>query len=100
VELAVVQAAERNGKFVANLAAEREPLGEAHMVRLAGLPSADEAGSGSDIFEMLLVAKPTGLPEWEEALVNAAGGGFLRSRFHGPTILFLRPRPDFGTAGD
>jgi hypothetical protein len=100
VELAVVQAAERNREFVADPAPEGEPLGEAHVVRLRGLASANEAGSRSHIFEMLLVAKPTGLPEWENALVNAAGGRFLRIRFHSSTILFLRRRPNCGTAGD
>jgi hypothetical protein len=36
VELAVVQAAQRNGEFVADLAPEGEPLAEAHVVRLEG----------------------------------------------------------------
>ncbi len=53
----MMQAAERNGEFVAYLAPEGEPLGEAHVVRLGGLAPANEAGSGSDVFQMILVAK-------------------------------------------
>ena len=45
MELAVVQAAERNGEFVADLAPEGEPLGEAHVVRLGGL-ARPQKGSG------------------------------------------------------
>src|SRR5256885_289160 len=41
VELAVVQAAQRNGEFVAYLAPEGELLGEAHVVRLGGLAPAE-----------------------------------------------------------
>jgi hypothetical protein len=100
MELPVVQTAQRNGEFVADLPAEGELLGEAYVVWLRRLPPANEAGSGSNVLEMLLVAKPTGLPEWENALVNAAGGNFLRIRFHSSTVLFLRRRPNFGTAGD
>ena len=57
MELAVVQAAQGNGEFVADLAAEGEPLGEADVVRLGGLASANEAGSGSDVIQMLLIPK-------------------------------------------
>src|SRR5262249_8399501 len=53
VELAVMEAAERNGEFVAYLASEGELLGEAHVVWLRGLPPANEAGSGSDVLEVL-----------------------------------------------
>ena len=67
-----MQAAERNREFVADLAPEGEPLGEAHVVRLGGLAPANQAGSGSDVFEVLLVAKASGFPECEDALVDAA----------------------------
>jgi hypothetical protein len=50
MELAMMQATQRNGEFVADLAPESEPLGEAHVVRLGGLTSANQAGSGSDVF--------------------------------------------------
>ena len=72
MELAVVQAAEGNGEFVAHLAPEGDPLGEAHVMRLGGLAPANEAGSGSDVLEVLLVAKAPRFPECEDALVDAA----------------------------
>jgi hypothetical protein len=49
VELAVVQAAERNGELVADLASKGELLGEAHVVRLARLAPANQARSGCDV---------------------------------------------------
>src|SRR6266699_6550966 len=57
MELAVVQAAERNREFVADLAPQGALLGEAQVVRLGGLAPANEAGSGSDVIQMLLVPK-------------------------------------------
>src|SRR5262249_59009719 len=52
VELAVVQAAERNGEFVADLPAEGEPLGKPHMVRLRGPGPAKEARAWSGVLEV------------------------------------------------
>jgi hypothetical protein len=80
VELAVVQAAERNREFVADLAPEGELLGEAHVVRLRRLPPANEAGSGSNVLEMLLVANAPRFRECEDAFVDAVEGAFLRLR--------------------
>src|SRR5262249_25889587 len=80
VELAVVQAAERNGEFVADLPAEGEPLGKPHMVRLGGLAPANEAGSGSDVLEMSLIPKAPDFPEDEDALVDPAGRRHLYVR--------------------
>ena len=82
MELAVVQAAERNGEFVAYLAPKGDLLGEAHVVRVGGLTPADEAGSGSDVLQMILVAVATHLPEGEDAFVDAAvrGSGPFRCR--------------------
>jgi len=73
VELAVVQAAERNREFVADLAPEGELLGEAHVVRFGGLAPANEARSGSDVFQMIFVAEAPRFPECEDALVDAVG---------------------------
>src|SRR5262249_5826031 len=87
VELAMVQAAERNGELVADLAAERELLGEAHVVWLGGLASANQAGSGGDVLEMLLVAEPPGFRAREDTLVDAGGGALLRLQ----TRHWLRP---------
>ncbi len=49
-------AAERDGELIADLAAERPLLGEADVVRVAGLAAADEAGLGGDKLEVGLVA--------------------------------------------
>ena len=54
----MVEAADGNGVFVADLAAERTRLGEANVVRFARGPPAHDAGLGCDIFAVLLVAKP------------------------------------------
>jgi hypothetical protein len=69
----VVQAAERNREFVADLAPEGELLGEAHVVRFGGLAPANEARSGSDVFQMIFVAEAPRFPECEDALVDAVG---------------------------
>ena len=72
-----MQAAQWNREFVADLAAEGELLGEAQVVRLGRLAPANEAGSGSDVFEAIFVTKAPGFPECEDALVDAVGT-FLR----------------------
>src|SRR6266536_283508 len=77
VELAVVQAAERNGEFVADLAPEGELLGDAYVVRLGGPAPANQAVSRSDVLEVIFIAKAPGFPEGEDALVDAVGA-FLR----------------------
>src|SRR6266536_165796 len=99
VELAVVQAAERNGEFVADLAPEGEPLGEAHVVRLGGLAPANEAGSGRDVLEVIFIAKAPGFPEGEDALVDAVRGAFLSLRAHCLVARFRRLRAGFSSAG-
>jgi len=86
----VVQPAKRNGEFVAYLAAESEPLGEAHVVRLGRLPPANEAGSGSDVLEMIFITKAPRFPEGEDALVDAVRGAFLRLRSHALVARFHR----------
>jgi hypothetical protein len=83
MELAVVQAAEGNGEFVAYLAPEGELLSEAHVVRLGGLSPANQAGLGSDVLEVTFITKPPRFPECEDALVDAVGETFLRLRPHG-----------------
>ncbi len=51
-----MQAAERDGEFVADLAAERADLSEAEAVRVARLSLANEAGPRSDELDVGLVA--------------------------------------------
>jgi hypothetical protein len=49
VNLAVMSTAEWDGEFVADLAPERAKLGKANVVRIDGLPSADQAGLRRDV---------------------------------------------------
>jgi hypothetical protein len=59
---AVVQAAERNGEFVAYLTPKGGLLGEAHLLQLEGLAPANEAGSGSDVLGVIVVAVAADFP--------------------------------------
>lgn len=70
VEVPVVERANRHGKFIRDLAAERTWLGKLQVVRLAGLPPADEAGLAGDKAEVILVAQPLGLGDGEAALID------------------------------
>ena len=65
-----MQRANRHGKFIGDLAAESTWLGKLQVVRLAGLPPADEAGLAGDKAEVILVAQPLGLGDGEAALVD------------------------------
>jgi hypothetical protein len=55
MEFAVMKAANWDGVFVANLAAEGSRLGEANVMRLAWRPAADDARLRRDESAMLLV---------------------------------------------
>ena len=61
MQLAMVEATNWDGVFVADLAAERARLGKANVMRLARRPAADDAGLGCYIFAVLLVAQANGL---------------------------------------
>jgi hypothetical protein len=63
VNLAVMSTAERDGEFVADLAPECAMLGKANVVRICGLPSADQAGLHRDELQVVLVAKAARLGE-------------------------------------
>ena len=56
VELAMMAAAERDGEFVTDFAAERSGLRKAEVVSIGRLPAADETGLDRDEFQMGLVA--------------------------------------------
>jgi hypothetical protein len=84
VELAVVQPAEWNRKFIADLAAQRRSLGEAEVMRFGRLASADQAGLGGHEFEMLFVAVAPRFRNGEQALVDAA---------RRPVVRLSYPRP-------
>ncbi len=51
----MMDAAQRNGEFVAHLSAHGARLGEPDVVRLAGLPAADGASLRGDEAQVLLV---------------------------------------------
>src|SRR5262249_44461742 len=57
---AVMPATEWNGKFIADLAAERPGLGKSEMVGIRGLAAADEARLLHNIAKVLAAAIPPG----------------------------------------
>ena len=61
VQLAVMDAAHRNGELVADLAAERPRLGKAQMVGIGRRAAAHQAGLRGHEFAVVLVAQPNGL---------------------------------------
>ena len=63
MKLAVMGAANRNGEFVANFAAERTQLREPKMVRIAGLQSADEAWLQRDEVADRPASRTTPIPQ-------------------------------------
>jgi hypothetical protein len=71
VQLPVMATAKRHGKFIADLHADGAGLGKAHVMRVAGLPSADKAGLRGHKLQMRLIAQSPGLRERE--LVQPAG---------------------------
>src|SRR5271167_5193098 len=58
VEIPVMEAADGDRVFVADLTAQGARLGEANVVRFAWRPAAHNAGLRRDISAVLLVAKP------------------------------------------
>ena len=63
MKLAVMPTAKRHSEFIAHLAAECYRLGKTKMMRVARLPSADEAGLRSDKPQMRAVTIATRLAE-------------------------------------
>ena len=61
VQLPVMEATDRDGVFVADLAAERARLGEPNVMRLARPSAADNAGLCGDELAVLLVPQPDSL---------------------------------------
>ena len=105
MQLAMMEATNWDGVFVADLAAERARLGKANVMRLARRPAADDAGLGCYIFAVLLVAQANGLDRTRRRRVPAgpgwrigSGGGVGRGgeRFFNRRIgLFRQRRPRF-----
>ena len=65
-------AAEWDRELIADLAAERAALGEAQVVRVAGLAAAHEAGLTGYELEVRLVAASPRNADCQRALVDAA----------------------------
>ncbi len=61
MQLPVVETADGDCVFVADLSAERARLSEANVMRLRGRPAADDAGLSGDEFAVLFIAQPNGL---------------------------------------
>ena len=72
VNLAMMSTAERDGEFVADFAPERAMLGKANVVRICGLPSADQAGLRRDELQVVLVAKAARLGKRQDAFIDPA----------------------------
>ena len=73
VQFTMVLTAERHREFVADLGAERPPLGKADVVGIGWLSAANCARPRSDKLQMLLVAEPARLAEREYTLVYPRG---------------------------
>ena len=73
MHLAMVAAAERNGKLIADLAAERSALRKSEMVGVCRPPAANQAGLLSYMFNMVSVTHPARFRHGEHALINRSG---------------------------
>ena len=69
----MMTAAERNGEFIADLAAECLALGESEMMGIRRPPAADQAGMLGDKSDMIPVRDPTGFWHRQHALIGGVG---------------------------
>ena len=74
MQFAMMRAAERDRKFIADLLRKSARLRKAQMVRVAGLAAADETGLFGHKAQMLLVPQPLGLRQGQYAFVDAGAG--------------------------
>ena len=70
VRLTVMNPAQRNSEFVADLVAQSSPLCESEVMGIGRLASADEAGLGRDEPQVRLVAEPLEFANWKHTLVD------------------------------
>ena len=68
----MVSAAERDGELIADFTTERPALREPQVVRIAGLPSADQAGLLGNETQVVPIADAARLGEGKHGLVDAA----------------------------
>ena len=83
VQLAMVPAAKRHRELVAYFHADGARLRKSQMMRIAGLPAADEAGLGGDEIQVRSVAYPLGLGDGQRTFVDPTGRWFRRRRGKG-----------------
>ncbi len=90
--------AERHDKFIGGFAPHGSGLGELEMMRLGGCAATNEAGLGSNHFEMILVTNAPWLGKGELAFVN--GVWAIRRRL-GDSFdrIGIHPRRYRGAAG-
>src|SRR5262245_24440895 len=101
MDLAMVEVAERNGEFVADLATQCSRLSKPKMVSMAGFSPADQASKADHIAEVARVPKPLDLAAKQLAFIDpyarcGAGCSFLEWINIGPwwrRELFGRDRP-------
>jgi hypothetical protein len=81
VQFAMMAAAQGHAEFVADLEAQTAGLCKAHMVGIAGLPGADQAGLFGDKPKVVLIAMAAQLRKGQYALVDFGRLGFRRHRY-------------------
>ncbi len=74
VQFAMMRAAKRDGKFVADFLPKSALLGKTQVVRVAGLPAADKAGLFGYKAQMLLIPQSLGLRQGKRTFVDARAG--------------------------
>ena len=70
MQLPVMAAAERHRELIADFETDCPGLGKPQVMRIAGLPAADQARLRSDKLQMRLVTQPLRFSEGELALVD------------------------------
>ena len=84
MQLPMMAAAQRNGELIAHLEANGSGLCKPQVMRIGGLPAADDARLRRDEFQVCLVAQPFGFGNRELALVDpgwnevSCGGSWRR----------------------
>src|SRR5262245_48845294 len=72
MQLPVMPTTERYGELIADFQANAAQLGESQMMRIARLPTANQARLRCNEFQMSLITQPLGLGNGELAFVNRA----------------------------
>ena len=70
MQLPMMTAAERHGELITDLETDRPRLRKPQMMRIGGLPPANQARLGGNKFQVCLVAQALGLGDGELALVD------------------------------